>query len=503
MSYNSKRTGAEVEAILDSVGGKQDAISDLETIRSGASKGATALQSVPDGYATEVYVDNQIKDIKDVTGWKQTEYTRRANGTIITFSPKLQKGQVIVSLEGIASISLYDESGATRSVNVNILPFVVDKTYVSWAAYVANEPNVIMIVESSVISELAKVATSGDYNDLNNKPNLDVYATKTELSDKVDKVSGKQLTTEDFTTVLKTKLEGLNNYDDTEIENALASLQGQLNTLVSGNASDAINSFNEIIAFLNGIEDSESLDSIIASIEQQIADKMDRVTLAKVATSGSYEDLDNKPTIPNEVTESTVSGWGFTKNTGTYSKPSSGIPKTDLASAVRTSLGKADTAVQPTDETFADLELFKTQHLVSSKNREYRVGTILSGSYVTKQGVVNASASYNHTEKIPVKEGDIVSFKSNASDSSTIYIRFLCAYDENDNPIETSGKENVKTYTVPSGIAYIVLSFLSSYTVNNPTCYIERSSIYVRMSEVELLKKKIAKLEAEIESLKS
>lgn len=31
---------------------------------------------------------------------------------------------------------------------------------------------------------------------------------------------------------------------------------------------------------------------------------------------------------------------------GTYSKPSGGIPKTDLASAVQTSLGKADTALQ-------------------------------------------------------------------------------------------------------------------------------------------------------------
>lgn len=34
---------------------------------------------------------------------------------------------------------------------------------------------------------------------------------------------------------------------------------------------------------------------------------------------------------------------------GTYSKPSGGIPKTDLASAVQTSLGKADTALQPGD----------------------------------------------------------------------------------------------------------------------------------------------------------
>ena len=65
-----------------------------------------------------------------------------------------------------------------------------------------------------------------------------------------------------------------------------------------------------------------------------------------MATSGSYNDLSNKPSIPTAVTESTVSGWGFTKNTGTYSKPSTGIPKTDLASAVQTSLGNADSAYQ-------------------------------------------------------------------------------------------------------------------------------------------------------------
>ena len=173
-----------------------------------------------------------------------------------------------------------------------------------------------------------------------------------DISGKVDKVSGKQLSTEDFTSALKSKLEGLSNYDDTAISNAVSSLQTQINTLVSGNANDAINSFNEIIAFLDGVKDTEDLASIVASIEQQIAGKMDAVTLAKVATSGSYNDLRDKPTIPSAVTESTISGWGFTKNTGTYSKPSGGIPKSDLASAVQTSLGKADTALQSYTEQY-------------------------------------------------------------------------------------------------------------------------------------------------------
>lgn len=95
------------------------------------------------------------------------------------------------------------------------------------------------------------------------------------LNNKVDKVQGKQLSTEDFTTALKTKLEGLNNYDDTDISNAVARLRDDFDSLTQEDISAAIENFNEIISFLDGIEDSESLDSIIASIEQQIANKQD------------------------------------------------------------------------------------------------------------------------------------------------------------------------------------------------------------------------------------
>ena len=42
-------------------------------------------------------------------------------------------------------------------------------------------------------------------------------------------------------------------------------------------------------------------------------------------------------------TDETVAGFGYTKNTGTYSKPSGGIPKTDLASDVQTSLSNSHT----------------------------------------------------------------------------------------------------------------------------------------------------------------
>lgn len=82
----------------------------------------------------------------------------------------------------------------------------------------------------------------------------------------------------------------------------------------------------------------------------------DENVIEAITFNGTTATITNKTaaitaSIPPEVTESTVSGWGFTKNTGTYSKPSGGIPATDLASAVQTSLGKADTALQSYTET--------------------------------------------------------------------------------------------------------------------------------------------------------
>lgn len=99
-----------------------------------------------------------------------------------------------------------------------------------------------------------------------------------DIPNKVDKVNGKGLSTEDFTSELLAKLKSLSNYNDTELREAIAKLRTSLDTLVDGDTSSAIQSFNEIVAFLKGVEDNESLEGIIAAIEQQIAGKQDAIT---------------------------------------------------------------------------------------------------------------------------------------------------------------------------------------------------------------------------------
>lgn len=176
---------AAIESFDKTLQGKQDTIEDLETIRSGAAKGATAAQNVSSSNANYATV--------------------RREGFEWIISPRTQKiseaGDPVFYKSGIA----------------------------------------------------------------------DAYDVKQELIKKVDKVVGKQLSTEDFTTALKQKLQGLSNYDDSTLTSAINSLQSQINTLVSGNVSSAIDTFNEIIAFLDGVKDTQDLAGIIASIEQQIA----------------------------------------------------------------------------------------------------------------------------------------------------------------------------------------------------------------------------------------
>lgn len=80
----------------------------------------------------------------------------------------------------------------------------------------------------------------------------------------------------------------------------------------------------------------------------------------------------------------------------------------------------------------------------------------------TSGGVDSTSTGYVHTEKIDVSknEGDTIYF---SIDGLARGIRFLCAFDKNYNPIPAKGindgKMDTVTYTVQSGVEYIVITY--------------------------------------------
>lgn len=156
--------------------------------------------------------------------------------------------------------------------------------------------------------------------------------------------------------------------------------------------------------------------------------------------SGSYTDLSDKPTIPSKTSElqndsgfltqhqdisgkqdkatleEDVAAKGFTKNTGTYSKPAGGIPKTDLSDAVQASLGKADTALQSAPVTS-----------VNGKTGEVSLGAADVGALSSAAGAVgttNIGDSSVNIAKLSsnAKYWDEEARTNNSDDPVTFYV---------------------------------------------------------------------------------
>lgn len=95
---------------------------------------------------------------------------------------------------------------------------------------------------------------------------------------KVDKVTGKQLSTEDYTTAEKTKLAGLNNYDDTQVKADITALQTRATNIETKNAEQdtAIANINNKIYPIGSIYISTSQTSpasLFGGTWEQIKDR--------------------------------------------------------------------------------------------------------------------------------------------------------------------------------------------------------------------------------------
>lgn len=140
------------------------------------------------------------------------------------------------------------------------------------------------------------------------------------------------------------------------------------------------------------VDDSTVVDeSGIAKID--LKDYVKSTSLANVATSGNYDDLSNKPTIPASVTSETISGWGFTKNQGTYSKPTDGIPTSDLTSDVQTALEKATSAIQS-----SDLAKVATSGSYNDLSDKPDPPTIITESTISGWGFTKNTGTYSKPE---------------------------------------------------------------------------------------------------------
>ena len=396
MSYNSKYTGEQVEGYLDQIAngeigggievetdpifsaspaatitnedktswsGKQDAISDLETIRDGASKGATALQSVPEEYVTE----DQLIWVK-VEGEAGVRL-KGTNGTA-TGNLAISAGDDKKASDGTQFVSA---ASGDHAVVFGFGNTCAGRSTLAQGLYnTVNGKDSVAFGQRNLV-EGDQAFAAGQQNEVTARLGVAIgYKNKTTNTDSI--AIGYQNTSSGSASVAmgdtceasgtsstamgyKTKSTGA--YSSTFGQNTQATNSGEVAMGVY-NKSTTSTDASEQTSFSFGIGTSDTNRKNALEIKKNgdvyigdkllsVEDFMTAEDLADVATSGSYNDLSDKPTIPSAIN---IAGTNYLPSAEgiidlnpayLYRKPSDGIPKTDLSSEVQTALTNADT----------------------------------------------------------------------------------------------------------------------------------------------------------------
>lgn len=125
-------------------------------------------------------------------------------------------------------------------------------------------------------------------------------ATQNALNEKVDKVSGKGLSTNDYTSAEKNKLAGLATDTVRYGEQSLTQAQkSQARSNIGAGTSDFDGTWNSLSGKPNVVQSTGKSTSDVMSqnaVTNELNKKANSADLAIVATSGSYNDLQNIPT---------------------------------------------------------------------------------------------------------------------------------------------------------------------------------------------------------------
>ena len=302
------------KVVNEAIGKKQDTISDLETIRSGAALGATAYQKPSTGIPASDIADGVIPTVPT----NVSAFTNDAG--YLTEHQSLNnyytKQDVNVLTSNFFDKAIYDsDNKAIIFKNGNVVIATIDATGFIKDGMVSN----VEILESNLVITF----------------NTD---------------AGKEPISIALTEIFNTA----NYYNKTEVDGKLAL------------KADASNVYTKEDADSKFLTEHQSLADYptIETMNTALGQKANSADLAKVATSGSYNDLTDKPVIPegavvdaalsdtsenpvqNKVVneaigkkQDTISDLetirsGAALGATAYQKPSTGIPASDIADGV-------------------------------------------------------------------------------------------------------------------------------------------------------------------------
>ena len=300
-------------AVNSALAGKQDTIGDLNAIREGARSGATAVQP---GSLASVATSGSYGDLNgkpDLSVYATVDAMNTALGSkqdtisdLSTIRDGAREGSTAVQPGDLAAVATSGDYGDLDGkpdlsvyVTVDAMTAALGSKQDTISDLSAIRDGASAGASAVQPGSLARVATTGNYGDLNGKPDLTVYATvnamNTALESKQDSIS-------DIETIRSGASAGASAVQPATLESAINAVR-QVPSTDSAETNDVLTVNSSGVPVwaraqggggggtqeqANWAETDNSKPSFI----------MNKPSLSTVATSGSYNDLTDKPSIP-------------------------------------------------------------------------------------------------------------------------------------------------------------------------------------------------------------
>ena len=222
------------------------------------------------------------------------------------------------------------------------------------------------------------------------------------------KQSEKINTLETDLNALKEQLNGVNS-------ELITSLQERINTLVGANASEAIESFNEVIKLLGGVKDSDTLNALLAKINERLS----MLETTKVATlENSVSSLRDDLTSETSNRTQSISGLDsklttlqgkLTEETSARETAVSGVSSTieTLRNSISTEASTRENAVNTINTAITELKNKKViaEDVTTTENGDTKELTLQAGKvYMLSENVdklrIKAIAPPENTKEV-------------------------------------------------------------------------------------------------------
>lgn len=372
--------------------------------------------------------DTMIKQLNDGLEELDTEYNKVEAGLISLNQALTEVDNIDIDASktgNVATITITNKEGTEKSVQIS------DGT-----DYVITQEDyqaIANVVEQDIADEIP-TKTSDLENDSgfidNTVNNLTNYTLKTNTGSLID------LEINSTTYVITLRLKDV---DGNVISTDTVDLP--LESVVVGGSYDSVN--KKIVLTL---ENGNTVDILVGDL-----------------IAGLQTEITNNNKLASDLVDDTNSGNKFVTTSekqtwnGKYNKPVGGIPKTDLSSAVQTSLGKADSALQEHQDISSKED--KTNKVTSidenSTDTQYPSAKLLYDQLAEKQAEIDGLVAENTVFKKQIPTAHISTTSTQLTDSAE------------DLPIENVKIKGATSQQQYEGYQLLDISQISNQTISN------------------------------------